>query len=67
VEVRRRRQARAARYARAGRVTFREDRRVNIRLSSKDLDKIQKRALFTPFQKKSQTRKGHGHVSVVAA
>jgi predicted DNA binding CopG/RHH family protein len=41
-----------ARYARAGRVTFRKDRRVNIRLSSKDLDKIQKRALAEglPYQ-----------------
>ena len=32
----------AARYARA---TFRKDRRVNIRISSKDLEAIQKRAL----------------------
>jgi predicted DNA binding CopG/RHH family protein len=33
---------RSARYARA---TFRKDRRVNIRISSKDLEAIQKRAL----------------------
>jgi predicted DNA binding CopG/RHH family protein len=32
----------AARYARA---TFRKDRRLNIRISSKDLEAIQKRAL----------------------
>lgn len=40
------------RYARAGRVMFRKDRRVNIRLSSKDMDKIQKRALAEglPYQ-----------------
>ena len=34
-----------ARYARYAKVTFRKDRRLNIRLSSKDLEAIQKRAL----------------------
>ena len=34
-----------ARYARYAKATFRKDRRVNIRLSSKDLEAIQKRAL----------------------
>jgi len=33
------------RYARYARATFRKDRRVNIRVSSKDLEAIQKRAL----------------------
>ena len=33
------------RYARYARSTFRKDRRLNIRLSSKDLEAIQKRAL----------------------
>ena len=33
------------RYAGYARVTFRKDRRVNIRISSKDLEAIQKRAL----------------------
>ena len=33
------------RYARYARATFRKDRRLNIRISSKDLDAIQKRAL----------------------
>ena len=33
------------RYARYARATFRKDRRLNIRLSSKDLEAIQKRAL----------------------
>ena len=33
------------RYARYAAATFRKDRRVNIRISSKDLDAIQKRAL----------------------
>jgi predicted DNA binding CopG/RHH family protein len=37
-----RERARDARYAKA---TFRKDRRLNIRLSSKDLEAIQKRAL----------------------
>jgi predicted DNA binding CopG/RHH family protein len=37
-----RRRDQAARYARA---PFRKDRRVNIRISSKDLEAIQKRAL----------------------
>jgi predicted DNA binding CopG/RHH family protein len=35
----------ANRYARSARATFQRDRRVNIRLSSKDLEAIQKRAL----------------------
>ena len=34
-----------ARYSRYARATFRKDRRLNIRLSSKDLEAIQKRAL----------------------
>lgn len=34
-----------ARYARYARETFRKDRRLNIRISSKDLEAIQKRAL----------------------
>ena len=34
-----------ARYSRYARVTFRKDRRLNIRLSSKDLEAIQKKAL----------------------
>lgn len=34
-----------ARYVRYARATFRKDRRLNIRLSSKDLEAIQKRAL----------------------
>jgi len=38
----RREKRRVARYARA---TFRKDRRLNIRISSKDLEAIQKRAL----------------------
>ena len=33
------------RYARAAKATFRKDRRLNIRISSKDLEAIQKRAL----------------------
>jgi len=41
-----------ARYARYARATFRKDRRLNIRLSSKDLEAIQKRALAEglPYQ-----------------
>ena len=40
------------RYARYARATFRKDRRLNIRLSSKDLEAIQKRALAEglPYQ-----------------
>ncbi len=34
-----------ARYARDAKATFRKDRRVNIRLSSKDLEVIQRRAI----------------------
>ena len=34
-----------ARYARYARATFRKDRRLNIRISSKDLEAIQKRAM----------------------
>jgi predicted DNA binding CopG/RHH family protein len=34
-----------SRYARYASATFRKDRRVNIRISSKDLEAIQKRAL----------------------
>ena len=33
------------RYARYARATFRKDRRLNIRISSKDLEAIQKRAV----------------------
>ena len=33
------------RYARFARATFRKDRRLNIRISSKDLEALQKRAL----------------------
>lgn len=33
------------RYVRYARTTFRKDRRVNIRISSKDLEAIQKRAI----------------------
>jgi predicted DNA binding CopG/RHH family protein len=41
-----------ARYSRSARATFRKDRRLNIRLSSKDLEAIQKRALAEglPYQ-----------------
>ena len=40
------------RYARHAKATFRKDRRLNIRLSSKDLEAIQKRALAEglPYQ-----------------
>jgi predicted DNA binding CopG/RHH family protein len=34
-----------SRYARYARATFRKDRRLNIRISSKDLETIQKRAV----------------------
>ena len=41
-----------ARYPRYARATFRKDRRLNIRLSSRDLEAIQKRALAEglPYQ-----------------
>jgi predicted DNA binding CopG/RHH family protein len=41
-----------ARYSRYAEATFRKDRRLNIRLSSKDLEAIQKRALAEglPYQ-----------------
>jgi predicted DNA binding CopG/RHH family protein len=41
-----------ARYSRYAKATFRKDRRLNIRLSSKDLEAIQKRALTEglPYQ-----------------
>jgi len=41
-----------SRYARYATATFRKDRRLNIRLSSKDLEAIQKRALTEglPYQ-----------------
>jgi hypothetical protein len=41
-----------ARYSRYAKTTFRKDRRLNIRLSSKDLEAIQKRALAEglPYQ-----------------
>jgi len=35
----------SAKYVRYARATFRKDRRLNIRISSKDLEAIQKRAL----------------------
>jgi predicted DNA binding CopG/RHH family protein len=40
------------RYARYAKATFRKDRRLNIRLSSKDLEAIQKRAIAEglPYQ-----------------
>jgi len=40
------------RYVRSAKATFRKDRRLNIRLSSKDLEAIQKRALAEglPYQ-----------------
>jgi predicted DNA binding CopG/RHH family protein len=40
------------RYSRYAKATFRKDRRLNIRLSSKDLEAIQKRALVEglPYQ-----------------
>ena len=40
------------RYSRYAKATFREDRRLDIRLSSKDLEAIQKRALVEglPYQ-----------------
>lgn len=40
------------RYGRSAKATFRKDRRLNIRLSSKDLEAIQKRALAEglPYQ-----------------
>ena len=40
------------RYARYAQATFRKDRRLNIRISSKDLEAIQKRALAEglPYQ-----------------
>ena len=41
-----------AKYSRYARATFRKDRRLNIRLSTKDLEAIQKRALAEglPYQ-----------------
>ena len=41
-----------AQYSRYAKATFRKDRRLNIRLSSKDLEAIQKRALVEglPYQ-----------------
>jgi predicted DNA binding CopG/RHH family protein len=41
-----------SRYGRYAKATFRKDRRLNIRLSSKDLEAIQKRALAEglPYQ-----------------
>jgi predicted DNA binding CopG/RHH family protein len=41
-----------ARYSRYAKATFRKDRRLNIRLSGKDLEAIQKRALAEglPYQ-----------------
>jgi predicted DNA binding CopG/RHH family protein len=43
---------RRARYSRYAKATLRKDRRLNIRLSSKDLEAIQKRALAEglPYQ-----------------
>jgi predicted DNA binding CopG/RHH family protein len=44
--------ASGARYSRYAKATFRKDRRLNIRLSSQDLEAIQKRALAEglPYQ-----------------
>jgi hypothetical protein len=44
--------AERTRYSRYAKATFRKDRRLNIRLSSKDLEAIQKRALAEglPYQ-----------------
>ena len=52
MEVRQGWQARACRVSRYAKATFRKDRRLNIRLSSKDLEAIQKRALAEglPYQ-----------------
>jgi predicted DNA binding CopG/RHH family protein len=45
-------QSETARYREAARATFRKDRRVNIRISSKDLIGLQKRAILEgiPYQ-----------------
>ena len=45
-------QSETARYREAARATFRKDRRVNIRISSKDLIGLQKRAIVEgiPYQ-----------------
>jgi predicted DNA binding CopG/RHH family protein len=45
-------QAERARYSHYAKATFRKDRRLDIRLSSKDLEAIQKRALAEglPYQ-----------------
>jgi predicted DNA binding CopG/RHH family protein len=42
----------AGRYSRYAKATFRKDRRLNIRISSRDLEAIQKRALVEglPYQ-----------------
>ena len=52
MEVRQGWQARANSLLRYAKATFRKDRRLNIRLSSKDLEAIQKRALAEglPYQ-----------------
>jgi predicted DNA binding CopG/RHH family protein len=52
VEVGRRRQARTSTLLSHAKATFKKDRRLNIRLSSKDLEAIQKRALAEglPYQ-----------------
>jgi predicted DNA binding CopG/RHH family protein len=44
-EWRRAKRAKRSRYAGYAEATFRKDRRVNIRISSKDLEAIQKKAL----------------------
>jgi predicted DNA binding CopG/RHH family protein len=41
------------RYTRYAKATFRKDRRLNVRLSSMDLEAIQKRALAEPFAENS--------------
>jgi len=45
-------QSETARYREAARATFRKDKRVNIRISSKDLTGLQKRAIMEgiPYQ-----------------
>ena len=58
-----------ARYSRYAKATFRKDRRLNIRLSSKDLEAIQKRALAegvpTKIAKKISVLLEDQHVSAL--
>ena len=41
-----------SRYSRSAKATFKKDRRLNIRISTKDLEAIQKRALEEDFPTK---------------